>query len=254
MTHTSYRTNAGYFSTLCMEWDRDFAGRTHDFGSLGMLECGDLEEALHIVKKPEADRRLHILLSQAAAGDKVAERVVLQVMLPKTAQLARTCACLRSLSPADAAWSAFGAMWEAVKTYPLHRTTSVAGNLGLNALAVINETLGLPRNHVDEIGVLDEDLEAKMNEGAEARSTEPEWGDSSFHDLVKVLTWAADTGALTRQEISILARADLGDDTDRVSLADELGSTRASLSKRVWRIRTKLMEAVHDYVQVNGRW
>jgi hypothetical protein len=254
MTHTSYRTNAGYLSTLCLEWDRDFADRAHDFGSLGILDCGALETVLHTASKVDADRQLHVLLSQAASGDKIAERVVLQVMLPKTAQLARTCACLRSLSPADAAWSAFSAMWEAVKTYPLHRTRSVAGNLGLNALAVINESLGLPRNHVDEVGVPDEDLEAKMNEGTEARSAEPEWGDSSFHDLLKVLTWAADTGTLTRQEISILARADLGEESDRESLADELQSTRAALSKRVWRIRTKLMEAVHEYVQVNGRW
>ena len=111
---------------------------------------------------------------------------------------------------ADAAWSAFSAMWEAVKTYPLHRTASVASNLGLNALAVINKTLGLPRNHVDVIGVSDEDLEAKMNESADAQSAEPEWDDSAFHDLVKVLSWAAETGTLTRDEISILARADLG--------------------------------------------
>lgn len=254
MSHTTYRTNTGYLSTLCIEWDRDYAGTLHDFGMLGILECGPLEESLHRVSKSEGDRLLHALLTLAVDGDRVAERLVLQAMLPKTAQLARTCACLRSLSPADAAWSAFSAMWEAVKTYPLHRTTSVAGNLGLNALAIINETLGLPRNHVDEIGVSDEDLEAKMNEGADAQSAEPEWGDSAFHDLVKVLSWAAETGTLARDEISILARADLGEQSDRSALANELGASRAALSKRVWRIRTKLMEAVHEYVQVNGRW
>jgi hypothetical protein len=254
MSHTSYRTQTGYLATLCQEWDQDFAERIHDFGPLGIIECGRLVDTVHAAPKGGSDRQLHALLTLAAAGDSVSTRLLLQVMLPKTVQLARTCACLRTLSPEDAAWSAFSAMWEAVKTYPLHRTTSVAGNLGLNALALINETLGLPRNHVDEVGVSDEDLEAKMNEGADAQSTEPGWGDSSFHDLVKVLTWAADTGTLTRREIGILARADLGEETDREALAEELGSTRASLSKRVWRIRTKLMEAVQEYVLVNGRW
>lgn len=255
MSHTTYRTNTGYLSMLCTEWDRDYAGRIHDFGPLGVIECSALEESLHRVPKAEGDRLLHALLTLVRDNsDQVAERLLLQAMLPKTAQLARTCACLRSLPPADAAWSAFSAMWEAVKTYPLHRRTSVAGNLGLNALSVINESLGLPRNHVDEVGVPDEDLEARMNDGVNAESTEPEWGDSAFHDLVKVLSWAAETETLTRDEISILARADLGEEADRDALADELGSTRASLSKRVWRIRRKLIEAVNDYVQVNGRW
>lgn len=144
----------------------------------------------------------------------------------------------QSIEP-DAAWSAFSAMWEAVKTYPLHRTASVASNLGLNALAVINKTLGLPRNHVDVIGVSDEDLEAKMNESADAQSAEPEWDDSAFHDLVKVLSWAAETGTLTRDEISILARADLGEDEDRNALADELGSSRAQQARLAYPDETR---------------
>jgi len=255
ISRSSYRTASGHFSALCEEWDRDFAGRSHDFGPLGTIDCGALENSLHTLSRSDADRTVHALLTLAAAGDVTAERVVLQAMLPKTARLARTCSCLRSLSPADAAWSAFSAMWEAVKTYPLHRTTSVVGNLGLNALELINRTLGLPRDHVEEIGgYTDEDLDARMTDTTQAHSSEPTWGDSSFHDLVTVLTWAADTGTLTRQEIAILARADLGEDADKDALADELGSTRTTLSKRVWRIRTKLMTAVQEHIRDHGHW
>ena len=76
----------------------------------------------------------------------------------------------------------------------------------------------------------------------------------TFHDLVTVLTWAIDTEALTPDDVRLLARFDLGELHERDELAEDLGIGRASLTRRVYRIRVKLMEAVQAHIRENGTW
>ena len=230
------------------------AGRIHDFGPLGRHTAGDLLEQLRDMKKAESDRALHSLLVLGHAGDALAERVVLQAMLPKAAALGRTCAGLRPLSPQEAERTALGAMWESIRTYPIRRTNSVAGNLALNALSIITASYpaAAPKGFEEEARETSE-IEEALNRDV-ATDDEPSWGDSSFHDLVTVLRWAIDTGALTRDEVAILARVDLAEAEERADLADQLGITRNALRMRVSRIRTKLMDAVREHITAHGRW
>lgn len=253
MTHTTFRGN-GHLTQLTNEWTERYYSRMHDFGDLGYVHVGQLEEHIHSASRDEANRILRTLIELGHAGDKLAERLVLQVMLPKASALAKTCTGLRALTHVEAQWSAVGAMWEAVRTYPLHRTSSVVGNLALNALEIIRRDYRAPApKGFEELTVTDEDLESLLNDGA-PEADEPTWGDTAFHNLVKVLTWAVETGTLTRDEVAILGRIELGEAHERDSLADELELTRAALDKRVWRTRVKLMDAVRDHIRTHGRW
>ena len=240
---------------LRRQWDHDLADVVYDLAPTGPRLCAELELELRAAPKADQDQMLHALLLAAAEGDEIAEAIVLHHMLPKAVHLARSCAALRSHSPADAVATAIGAMWEAIRTYPLHRSSSVHGNLGLNALSIISRTLGAGhRKGSEEYPTSDEGLAAAMLLEGGVATLEPEWGDDSFRDLVTVLRWATDTGVLSCDEVRILARCDLGDDDERQALADQLGLTRQSLNRRVHRVRTKLIEAVQAHVRANGSW
>lgn len=246
---TVQRTTTG-FHEMEDEWTARFAGRTHSFGELGRRTCGDLV-ALIQDNEEERDHVALTLLSLNAGGDTIAGRVLLQAMLPKAQRLARTCAGLRDLPMDERRWIAAGAIWEAVQTYPLHRTRSVVGNVALNALAIITKLRPGPEANVDELDDLH--LEQLVDEDAEDDGN-PTSGNSTFHNLVRVLTWAVDSEVLTRAEVAILARMDLGEDHERAELAESLGVTHGTLVKRTWRIRTKLMTAVQSHVATFGRW
>lgn len=259
MNYTSYRTDRsdGVLGGIVSEWESRYSTKTADFGSLGTRRAGELEEAMHNLPKAETNTALHELLTLEHAGHELAGRLVLQLMLPKVAHLTRSCTGFQEQRVPiwERSMVALEAMWEAIHTYPLRRTNSVSGNLSLNALAIITKSHGTyrdPRNM--EVPFSGEFIEDILNEEAPNAADEPSWGDSAFHDLVKLLTWAVDAEALTRDEVSLLARFDLGEQDERTALAEELELTPATLSKRVWRIRTKLIEAVREHIRTFGRW
>jgi len=252
---TTRPTGHGVISQLLQDWDERLSVRTHDFGPLGTRSCQDVLLELRASESAEQDLLLHALLSLAAAGDQVSEDLVLYFMLPKASHFTRSCAALRMQPHADAAAAAVGAMWEAIRTYPLHRSSSVRGNLGLNALSIITRSLGAGlQKGSEEYPTADDMLEDALLRDGGVASLEPAWGDDSFHDLVTVLTWAADSGVLTRDEVSLLARCDLGDKAEREDLADQLGINFQSLTRRVHRVRSKLVEAVQAHIRANGSW
>lgn len=242
---------------LRTEWDDSVSGRTHDFAGIGIRTCRELEIELKAASWREQDRLLHALVSAGHDGDKLAERVVLQYMLPKAVHLARTCRGLRSLtvvdhSSVDAVGTAIGAMWESIRRYPLNRVEKVKANIGMDALLIVNKSMspGDPGEHATE----DIYLEQVLQDQGKSATLEPEFGDDTFHDLVTVLTWAIDTEALTPDDVRLLARFDLGELHERDQLAEDLGIGRASLTRRVYRIRVKLMEAVQAHIRENGTW
>ena len=75
--------------------------------------------------------------------------------------------------------------------------------------------------------------------------------EDPFRDLVTILTWAIDSGTLTRDEIQLLVRIELSDkpSEEREIAADDLGVSRETLNRRVSRIRAKLMKAVCGDIQ-----
>lgn len=247
--------SSGLLTDLRSEWSESYADVDHVFGTLGSIRPGALLAKLQSRTLPKAvlDSHMHSLVLLAHRGDHVAERLLLELMTPKAIQLARTCAPLRSLSPADAASTTISVIWEKIRTYPEHLTESVAGNIGLNALHEVTQSFG--SNHsVDEIAADVDELERAMHDDSAGTSTEPTYGNSSFDNLVKVLTWAVDARVLSREEVALLAKVDLGTSSEREALADELNISRDTLNKRVWRIRSKLIDAVREHISSFGRW
>lgn len=255
MAFATYNSNHHALGSVVAEWHDRYAGIIENFGTLGRHRVGDFEQQLHELPKARMDAVLHELLTLEHSGHEVAGRLLLQLMLPKVAHLARSCTGLHRLgfSTKERECAALSAMWEAIHEYPLRRVNSVAGNLALNALSIITTTYGSSRAQHSEVAAPDDFLDALLvTPGSE--SDEPTSGDSSFHDLVKVLTWAIDANVLTKSEVVLLSRYDLGEPAERTSLAEELSLSAATLSKRVWRIRSKLIEAVRTHISTFGRW
>lgn len=254
---TTAPAQTGLLEALRIEWSGSLTDRAHDFPGIGTRSCGELEVELKAATGREQDRLLHALLTAGHDGDALAERVLLQHMLPKAVHLARTCRGLRALTlsdhtPVDAVSTAIGAMWESIRRYPLNRVEKVKANIGMDALLIVNKSMspGDPGEHATE----DVHLEQVLQDQGKSAALEPEWGDDTFHDLVTVLTWAIDTEALTPDDVRLLARFDLGELHERDELAEDLGIGRASLTRRVYRIRVKLMEAVQAHIRENGSW
>jgi len=229
---------------LLNEWNTTLASKTHTFGALGEHSC---DEAIELIRRPqpaeERDRVLLTLLELHHAGDVIAGKVILKSFLALAFRLARTCAGTRAIfrhSPTDATATTIGALWEVIHTYPLERTHSVAGNIRMECIKLISTGFGA---HVDaEITVEDEILE-HLSAGHH--------DEDPFRDLVTLLTWAIDSGTLTRDEIQLLVRIELADNpsAEREHAAEDLDISRETLNRRVHRIRTKLMNAVCGDIQ-----
>lgn len=228
---------------LLNEWNDTHATTRHTYGALGEL-TGD--EAVNLIRQPQTaesrDRILLHLLELEHAGHPYAGKVVMKSFLALAFRLARTSTSVRALwrhSPTDATATTIGALWEVIHTYPLHRTNSVAGNIRLECVKLLEKGFGAITD-VDSIAVDDETLEYLVDANAEPV-------EDAFRDLVTLLTWAIDTGTLTADEVRLLTRIELAEGNpgeERVRAADELGISRETLNRRVHRIRTKLMNAV----------
>lgn len=101
--------------------------------AVGAPELAGCERPADVLARvPEApDRVLGRLLAEAAGGDGLAGRVVLQAMLPKVVRMAAVDRCAEVDDYVTA-------MWCAVAAYPLRRRpTSVAANLALDTLKAV---------------------------------------------------------------------------------------------------------------------
>lgn len=233
------------------EWDRTFADEILELDQLGSFRAGDLEAAVPGLSRVETDRIMHALVVRSHAGCVTSERLLLMLMLAKVSSLVRTCKGLRDL-PWDTGISiALSAMWEAIRLQKPHITTSVSGNIGLNALNIITR---MTRVDDHEVQLQEQQLQLLVDSIVPAGPSEPRLTDSAHDDLVQLLTWALDSKAVTRDEVRILARVDLGESHERAELAAELEISESALTKRAWRIRQKLMTAVQEHIRTHGRW
>lgn len=233
---------------LLNEWNSTLATLRHDYGVLGEL-TGD--EAIELIRRPQLaedrDQILSRLLELEHGGDVVAGKVILKSFLPLAFRLARTCSSVRAIwrnSPTDATATTIGALWEVIRTYPLHRTSSVAGNIRLECIKLLERGFGASADV--ELAVDDETLEHLVNADADTEIDDP------LRDLVTLFTWAIDNGILTADEVRLLALIELAEGNpgeERQQAADELGISRDTLNRRVHRVRTKLMTAVCGDVQ-----
>lgn len=111
----------GPASAACRRWS---------VTSPALAGCATPADVLDQVSRAPDDVLGH-LLAEAAAGDGLAGRVVLQALLPKVVRMA-------SVDPAAGVDDYVTAMWCEIATYPLaRRPTAVAANLALDTLKAV---------------------------------------------------------------------------------------------------------------------
>lgn len=182
--------------------------------------------------RDRADRLLHSLLTLHRGGDTCAGRVVLQVMLGSTHRLIGTAAA-RHLD--DPAAEAIAATWATISTYPLHRTTSVAANVALDALKALPRPDALPIPAGDALVDHIHSTTARVDDG--------DLGPD--HEAVELLQWAHTHDILDADTITLLARVYLGQQrADYPTLALEYQLSQPALRKRISRAVARLAEAV----------
>lgn len=230
-------------------WEQMARSATNDrFPALDNLPLIDLHEHFtrESTKTAWKERVLLELLAAASTGDELALHTVVRLFLPKATKFARSCTALRGMELDDAIATAVSAIWQAARTYPIHRTNSPMGNLHLNALSIISG--GAAKD--PELAVEDDYLEARLN--LEQQEPTPD------EDLAEVLAWALETRVLDRDEIRLMVRYYLADERDiadnREAIATELDVSPAALQKRASRIRLRLIEAVKVHIATVGRW
>lgn len=131
-------TSSGIVDALNHEWlgfDRDQAGTVRSWAGRHEVfaRCRSVDDVLDVVRRPvTADTALHALLAEAAAGEQLAGRVVLQSMIGRMVQMAH-----RDVRAGVDDYVA--ALWCEIRTYPLAlRPVRIAANLALDTLKSVH--------------------------------------------------------------------------------------------------------------------
>lgn len=222
---------------LRREWENEFADRAHVFGAGGAHTGQEMLDLARELTEADRDELLHDLLRLAHDGDRTAERVLLQLLVPAARSMAHRVHALDELSRNDRVDIAIGAAWESIRRYKLHLRARVLANLTMGTLSVIapkpsaNDRLIADRTNC----VTDEILEHVAGAW-----TEPEPSPES--ELANLLTWAVDTHVVSTDEVALLGRAYLGEES-HAAIASDLGITAEGVRKRLARVRNRISVA-----------
>lgn len=223
------------------EWVSSFADREHAFGALGSRSCGELLAEIRQARGEDQDVLLYELLQLAHTGDVVAERLLVQVLIPAAQRMSNRVRSLADLDRSERVGYAIGQAWESMNGYPMHLRRRVHANLTMGLL----KRLSPEKTQNDRIvadrtfPIADEALEVAAGS----------WGgpDKPVEVLAADLfAWAVDTGVLTSDETALLAQVAFGE-KKQTDLASELGVSVDCLNKRVARIRGRLKVAYQHH-------
>lgn len=234
---------APLMTRLNLEWSSTFVDREHDFGPLGVRVCGDLFQEVRTARGAAQDAVLYELLVLTREGDKIAERVLVQVLIPAAQRMAHRVRALGEFERADRVGVAIGKAWEMIRHFTetkMHLREKVYSNLTMGALGLLTPA---PTKNDELVGsrtspVSDEVLEIVAGEW-------PAPNPPIEVLALKLFTWAIDTGVLTGDETALLARVAIEEER-QIDIAAELGVTVDCVNARIARARRKLKAA---YVQ-----
>ncbi|WP_036282111.1 RNA polymerase sigma factor [Microbacterium sp. CH12i] len=231
---------APLMTRLNLEWASSHADREHHFGQLGMRVCGELIEEIRNAQGQTEDALLYELIVLARQGDKVSERVLVQVLIPAAQRMAHRVRSLGDMDRADRVGYAIGKAWEMVGTYKLHLREKVHANLTMGLLSLLT-----PKKTQYDIVVADRTTPVS-DEVLEVVAGEWNEPDAPFEVLAaRLFTWAIDTGVLTRDETALLARVALGEEK-QTEIAKELGVSVDCVNQRIARARRRLKTAYRE--------
>lgn len=244
---------APLMTRLNLEWSTTHAPREHYFGALGIRLCGELLEEIHQVHRAarskqisssdrdaylaEEDAILIELISLAHTGDRIAERTLVQLLLPAAQRMAHRVRSLGDMDRADRVGYAISMAWEMISQYKLHLRRRVHANLTMGLLRLLS-----PKKTQNDLVVAncttpvsDDVLEAVAG------------GWSGPEQPIEVLaarlfSWGVDNGIVTREETALLARVTLGEEK-QADIAQELGVSVDCINQRIKRSRQRLRVA-----------
>lgn len=222
---------------LRREWENEFADRVHVFGEHGAVSVQTMVERVRDLTGDARDELLHDLLCLAHHGDRVSERVLLQLLIPAARSMAHRVHALDELTRNDRVDIAIGAAWESIRHYKLHLRSRVMANLTMGTLSVI-----APKPSANDrlIAGLTNCVTDEILEHVAGAWTEPEPSPES--ELANLLTWAVDTRVVTNAEVALLGRAYLGEETHQ-TIARDLGISPEGVRKRLARVRSRISVA-----------
>jgi hypothetical protein len=214
-----------------------------------LAEAGSLEALVRQISRAEPARRdpmLLALLALAQDGDRLAGRVVLQVMLPKAVRVAMSIVRRPDVGGdrEEAYATAVAALWQVIASYPIERRPRrVTANLALDTLAVVQ------RGHTGSshfARVFPERPCADLRQVCEPVHHDPEPDElagPADAELLMLLAWAVRTAVLPLDQARLLARAyglDGQPTAGSAQVAAQYGLSPAALRQRCHRLARRL--------------
>ncbi|NIG66732.1 hypothetical protein [Microbacterium sp. Be9] len=244
---------APLMTRLNLEWSTTHAPREHYFGALGIRLCGELLEEIHQVHRAarskqisssdrdaylaEEDAILIELISLAHTGDRIAERTLVQLLLPAAQRMAHRVRSLGDMDRADRVGYAISMAWEMISQYKLHLRRRVHANLTMGLLRLLS-----PKKTQNDLVVANctTPVSDDVLEAVAGGWSGPEQPIEVL--AVRLFSWGVDNGIVTREETALLARVTLGEEK-QTDIAQELGVSVDCINQRIKRSRQRLRVA-----------
>jgi hypothetical protein len=213
------------FDLLDGEW-RKLAGDTTTARRLrdvcrtagGARTLADVEGYVRRAGPEAADRVLLALTARAVAGDELAARVLLQLLLPGTRNLARRWWALGD--PDERAAAAVTAVYHRIRHYPLERRP---GKVAANVLMDAARELRRAAARIDRCVPHDDQRRA---------DTADEQSRDAAAELADALLDAVDDGTITRADAELIARSRIAGTRIATIAADHGMSSRTLWARR----------------------
>ena len=205
-----------------------------------LAECAtlaDVEAHAAASDRQSADEILLALLELTAAGDRLAGRTVLQLMLGKAVRIAASHTGRADRDTLEQL--AVAALWDVIATYPIERRRQkVAANLAMDTLRQVVAEFGYDRH--------ESPVEADVLTAVAPDVDDTAVGTVVDAELFEVLAWGIDTGVITQEDGALLTAVYCPgpDNPGRAHTAALFGLTWAAARQRCSRAVRKLAAAV----------
>lgn len=251
MTTTQHEASYDVLGKMRHEWAHVSGPATADYGSLGQITGDEAYEKLSqtAYTDPEAGDELYYEAVIAAQnGNAAFERLLLQLFLHNALRYCHASRYLARLKNSQGLQAAFAVaidgFWEAIKSYPKHRTHRVASRISIDALGIITRSHGVVLDDIVSDQVVADAQGSLLGTG----HAEPEAEDNhkALTEVMAVLQWGVDNGTLRADEARLLGRHSIATRAERTEMAKDMDVTYATLQKKVYKLMEKLARAVRS--------
>ncbi len=234
------------FAELSEAADSRLAVARWQRGGPGLAGCLSLDDVAARVSGPGEDAALRALVRSAQLGDALAGRVVLHALLGSALGLARRTAHHYGGDVEEAESVAVARLYELIVDYPLSRVGAVRDGLALDLLRTLTHRDTGPTTAALAAGDHLEALAVAVPPAEIAEALHPV--GRADEDLLRLLTWAVERGALARGDAELLwcLHSPATADRARAEAARSLRISEATVRQRACRAKARLLAAVRE--------